>query len=124
MYAGRALAERGLFLGPAMAQALGGRYGLPHGALNALTLPPALRFNEPVVPDAVTALATALSTDDAPARVEELARLGGFTRLRDLGVPEDELGEAASEAAARPGARANPRPVSAVDIEELLRSIW
>ena len=31
-----------------MAQALGGRFGIPHGAANALTLPPALRFNEPV----------------------------------------------------------------------------
>ena len=45
---GRALALAGLGLGHAMAQALGGRYGLPHGALNAICLPPALRFNEPV----------------------------------------------------------------------------
>ena len=48
--AGEALSLAGLCLGHAMAQALGGRYGLPHGAMNALCLPPALRFNEPVVP--------------------------------------------------------------------------
>ena len=30
--AGQALAERGLFLAHAMAQAVGGRYGIPHGA--------------------------------------------------------------------------------------------
>lgn len=124
MHAGRALAERGLFLGHAMAQALGGRFGLPHGALNALTLPPALRFNEPAVPEALARLGEALSTEDPPGRIEELARLGGFERLRDLGVPEDELGEVAVEVAARPGARANPRPASAPEIEELLRSIW
>lgn len=124
MHAGRALSERGLFLGHAMAQALGGRFGLPHGALNALTLPPALRFNEPVVPAAVASLGEALSTEDPARRVEELARLGGFERLRDLGVPEDELGEVAVETAARPGARANPRPASALEIEELLRSVW
>lgn len=124
MHAGRALGERGLFLAHAMAQALGGRYGLPHGAMNAVCLAPALRFNEPVVPDAVSALATALEVEDAPARVEELAALGGFVRLRDLGVPEDELGEVAAATAARPGARANPRPATPDDVEELLRSIW
>jgi maleylacetate reductase len=123
-HAGRALGERGLFLGHALAQALGGRYGLPHGALNALTLAPALRFNEVEVPEAIALLANALETDDAPARVEELAALGGFVRLRDLGVPEEELGDVAEAVAARPGARANPRPVSAADAEALLRSIW
>ena len=107
-----------------MAQALGGRYGASHGALNALCLAPALRFNEPVVPAAIAALATAMGTADAPARVEELARLGGFERLRDLGIPEAELRAAATEVAARPAARSNPRPTTPADIEALLRSIW
>jgi maleylacetate reductase len=123
-HAGRALGERGLFLGHALAQALGGHYGLPHGAMNALCLPPALRFNGPAVPRAISALADALEVADAPARVEELARLGGFERLRDLGVPEEDLPSLAEEAAARPGSRANPRPVTAADAEGLLRSIW
>jgi maleylacetate reductase len=124
MHAGRALAERGLFLAHGMAQALGGRYGAPHGALNALCLAPALRFNEPVVPEALAALAGALGVEDAPAGVEDLARLGGFERLRDLGIPEDELGAVAVEIEQRPGARSNPRPVSTEEIETLLRSIW
>jgi len=124
MHAGMALAERGLFLGHAMAQALGGRYGAPHGALNAICLAPALRFNEPVVPDAIAALATALGVRDAPARVQELARLGGFERLRSLGIPPDELAVVAAEVAQRPGARANPRPATPDEIEGLLRSIW
>nr|MBA2641587.1 iron-containing alcohol dehydrogenase [Actinomycetota bacterium] len=108
----------------AIAQALGGRYGLPHGAMNALSLPPALRFNEPAVPEAVVRLAAALGTDDAPARIEELARLGGFERLRDFGVPEDDLPALAEEVAVRPGARANPRPAPASAVEDLLRAIW
>jgi maleylacetate reductase len=124
MHAGMALAERGLFLAHAMAQALGGRYGLSHGAMNAICLAPALRFNEPAVPDAISGLARALGTDDAQATVEKLAQLGGFARLRDFGVPEDELSDLAAETAARPGARANPRPASADDIEALLRSVW
>lgn len=56
--------------------------------------------------------------------VEELARLTGFTRLRDLGVPAGELGEVAELTALRPGARANPRPAAAADIAELLRCVW
>ena len=124
MHAGMALAERGLFLAHAMAQALGGRYGAPHGALNALCLAPALRFNEALVPAAIAALASALDVDDAPSRVEDLARLGGFERLRDWGIPEDELAAVAGEVAQRPGARSNPRPASPEEIAVLLRSIW
>ena len=122
--AGEALGRSGLCLGHAMAQALGGRYGLPHGAMNALCLPPALRFNEPVVPEAVEAFGKAIGTDDPPMRVIELARLGGFERLREYGVPEDELDEVAEATAVRAGARANPRPASPADIAELLRSIY
>ena len=124
MHAGIALAARGLFLAHAMAQALGGRYGASHGGLNALCLAPALRFNEPVVPDAIATLASSLMVTDAPTRVEGLARLGGFERLRDLGIPDMELGDVAHQVAERPGARSNPRPASAAQIEALLRSIW
>lgn len=124
MHAGRALAERGLFLAHAMAQALGGRYGLSHGAMNAICLAPALRFNASAVPDAIVSFGKSLGTDDPATMVEELARLGGFERLRDFAVPESELPELAVETAARPGAQANPRPATADDIEELLRSVW
>jgi maleylacetate reductase len=119
-----ALAAGGLALGHALAQACGGRYGLPHGALNAVCLPAALRYNAPVVPDAIARLAEALEAYDAPARVEELARLGGYTSLRDLGIPPDDLDEVGALAAVRAGARANPRPVTPEDAAELLRSVW
>jgi maleylacetate reductase len=124
MLAGQALAASFMGLGHAMAQALGGRYGLSHGALNAISLPPALRFNQPVAGKAIDRFGRALGAEDAVARVEELARLGGFERLRELGVPEEELGEVASDTAARPAAKANPRPASPAEIEELLRSVW
>ena len=107
-----------------MAQALGGRYGLPHGALNAICLPPALRFNEPVAHEAITRLGAAMSTDDPIGHSEELARLGGFERLRDLGVPADELDEVAEATEQRAGAKANPRPATAAEIAELLHSVY
>lgn len=121
---GEALALAGLGLGHALAQALGGRYGLPHGTMNALCLPPALRFNEPLAPDAVARFAAALGTDDAAARVEELAAPGRFGRLRDLGVPEAELDEVAAAAASRKGNEDNPRPATPAEIAALLRSIF
>jgi maleylacetate reductase len=114
--AGEALATHGLYLGHAMAQAIGGAYGLPHGALNAICLPAAMRFNAHVAPLALVVVPVETA--------EELALLAGFTRLRDLGVPEDDLPALAAATAVRPGARANPRPASPADIEELLRSVW
>ena len=122
--AGEALGRSGLCLGHAMAQALGGRYGLAHGAMNALCLPPALRFNEPVAAEAITHFGKAMGTDDPVGKVEQLAQLGGFERLRDFGVPENELDEVAEATAARAGAKANPRPASPAEIAELLRSIY
>jgi alcohol dehydrogenase class IV len=92
--------------------------------MNALALPAALRYNTAVVPDAVARFGEALGTDDPVRRVEELAALGGFGRLRDFGVPENELGAVAEAAVGRAGAKANPRTPTSAEAEELLRSIW
>jgi len=115
--AGEALGRSGLALGHALAQGIGGRYGLPHGALNAICLPPALRFNAEFVP-------AALLGGRAADRAEELALLAGFTTLGALGVPHEDLFELAAAIARRPGALANPRPASQADVLELLRSIY
>ena len=123
-HAGAALGFAGLGLGHAMAQALGGRYGLPHGAMNAICLPPALRFNEPVAGEALARFGDAIGRTILREGVRELARLGGFERLRDFGVPEGDLAELSEATAARGGAKANPRPASPREIEELFREVW
>jgi maleylacetate reductase len=115
--AGEALGRSGLALGHAMAQVIGGRYGLPHGALNAICLPPALRFNAEFVP-------VVLLDGRAAERAQELARLAGFITLSALGVPEEELPELAAAIAKRPGSMANPRPAAPNDVLELLRSVY
>ena len=92
-----------------MAQALGGTYGLPHGAMNALCLPPALEFNSRFVPAEVARFGEAVGAD-AVERSRELALLGGFDRLRDFGVPEQDLAQVAEAAAQRGGNLANPHP--------------
>jgi maleylacetate reductase len=122
--AGHALALAGLGVGHALAQAVGGRYGLPHGALNAICLPAALRFNQSVAGEQIARFGDALGANDPASRVQELARLGGFERLRDLGVPEEDISALAESAAQRGGAKANPRPVTPGDCEEMLRSVW
>jgi maleylacetate reductase len=122
-HAGAALGVSFMGLAHAIAQALGGRYGLPHGAMNALVLAPTLRFNEPVAGEALERLGEALG-GDAAAEAERLARLGGFRRLRDFDVPEDELPEVAAAAVDRPAARANPRTASVADIDQILRSVY
>ena len=116
--AGEALGRSGLAVGHALAQTVGGAYGLPHGALNAICLPPALRFNAEFVPPE-------LLGGRAAERADELKELAGFSTLSALGVPEGDLPALAETVAQRPGARANPRPVSAGDALALLReSFW
>jgi alcohol dehydrogenase class IV len=107
----------GLALAHALAQVIGGRYGIAHGALNAVCLAPALRFNDEFVPEE-------LLDGRAADRAEELARLAGFTSLRELEVPEGDLSMLAEETANAAGARANPRPVTPAEVLELLRSVY
>jgi maleylacetate reductase len=123
-HGGAALGGSMLALAHAMAQAVGGRYGLPHGTLNGICLPAALRFNARYAPEAVRRFGEAVGGADPAARVEELARLGGATRLRDLGVPEDDLSAVAEATAQRAGNQANPHPATPAEIERLLRSVW
>lgn len=124
-HGGAALAGSMLGLAHAMAQAIGGRYGLPHGTLNGICLPPVLRFNTPFAPEAVTRFGEAVGDrGDPAARVEALAALAGPTRLRELGVSEGDLPELAASAAERGGNLANPKPASPGEIDVLLRSIY
>jgi alcohol dehydrogenase class IV len=124
-HGGAALAGSMLALAHAMAQAIGGRYGLPHGTLNGICLPPALRFNAAFAPDAVARFGEAIGEPEEPAaRVETLAALAGPTRLRELGVPEDDLAGLAADAAGRGGNLANPKPASPDEIEMLLRDVY
>jgi maleylacetate reductase len=122
-HAGHALALAGLALAHAMAQALGGRYGAAHGAMNALCLPPALGYNRRFVPAALARFGEAIGADPVDG-TRELALLGGFVRLRDHRIPREELGEVAAAAAQRAGNQQNPHPASPEEIEELLVAIW
>ena len=123
MHAGAAL-RAGMGLGHAMAQALGGRYGLAHGTMNAVCLPPALRYNREVAAAEIARFGEAMGGGEPVARVSELAALAGSSRLRDYEVPREDLPELSAAIAERPPAKANPRPAPPEAVRELLEEIW
>jgi alcohol dehydrogenase class IV len=111
-------------LGHAMAQALGGRYGLAHGTMNAVCLPPALRYNRDVAAAGIARFGEAMGHGDAISRVNELGALAGPSRLRDYDVPREDLQTLSDAIAERAPAKANPRPAPPEAIRELLEEIW
>jgi maleylacetate reductase len=122
-HGGHALGLAGLALAHAMAQALGGSYGLPHGAMNALTLPPALEFNRLNVPDLVRRFGDAVGGDPVDL-TRDLALRGGFKNLRQFDVRKQELPKVAEMAAGRAGNQNNPSPATSDEILVILQRIW
>jgi 4-hydroxybutyrate dehydrogenase len=98
---------------------------LHHGTLNAIFLPPVLRFNRPSIGDKWERLGTAMGltpgADIADAVAALNARLGLPATLRDMGVPEQVL-PAMAEAATRDHCNpTNPRAASTDDYLAMLR---
>ena len=127
--AGTAFGVAGAGLHHKICHVLGGRYGLPHAQTHAIVLPYVLAFNLPGAPDAAARISQAL--DDAgldPANpataVQALAaRLGLPAGLRDIGLREDQIGEAAG--LIEPAVPAdNPVPAGAAELRTLLHAAW
>ena len=123
MHAGAAL-RAGMGLGHAMAQALGGRYALAHGTMNAVCLPPALRYNREVAAAEIARLGEAMGYENAIGRVSELGALAGPTRLRDYDVPREDLEPLSEATAERAPAKHNPRPAPPEAVLTLFEEIW
>jgi alcohol dehydrogenase class IV len=119
-----AFASAGSGLHHKICHVLGGAYNLPHAQTHATVLPYVLAFNGPAAPDAERRIATAFGSNRAIDGLEDLRReLGAPRALRDYGFAEDAIPEAAEAIlpAVPPG---NPRPVTAADLERLLRAAW
>ena len=120
----RAFASAGSGLHHKICHVLGGMFNLPHAQTHAVVLPHVLAFNAPYADDARRMIAAAFDADDAVAGLQQLrAELDAPRALRDLGMPEDGIPAAADAvlAAVPPG---NPRPVTVVNITELLHAAW
>ncbi|MEM7443449.1 MAG: iron-containing alcohol dehydrogenase, partial [Pseudomonadota bacterium] len=104
-----------------------GAWGHHHGELNAILLPPILRFNRALIPDKFARMnaAIGLSPDAELADwVENLVEtLGLPRRLADLGLTVGQVDEAAERAVSEHLNRTNPRPLNADEFRTLLHSV-
>ncbi|WP_257551894.1 maleylacetate reductase [Sphingopyxis sp. DBS4] len=107
-----------------LAHVLGGSFDLPHAELHTVLIPHVLAFNASSIPDIDRRIRMALGCDAEPGGFlfDQIAALGGPTRLKDIGMPEEGIARAVVQATANP--YANPRTPDAIAIEALLRRAW
>jgi len=108
---------------------------VPHGVANAIVLPHAMRFNLEVSAAQLAPLTRAFGIDDGTSDLvaaeaaidavsELLAQLDLPRRLRDVDVDQHDIPRLADLALQSRAVQNNPRPVTAEDIEDLLRAMW
>jgi alcohol dehydrogenase class IV len=133
--AGMAFSNVGVAAVHALEYPVGGATHCSHGAGNGLLLPFVMRFNMParrrefatiarLLGEDVTGLEEQAAAERAVTAVERLkADIGIPQRLRDLGVKEEQLRPFAEKAfGIKRILRVNPRPVTADDLEAILRA--
>ena len=138
MLAGMAFANSPVAAVHALAYPIGGMFHIPHGLSNALILTQVMRFNAPVchaeyaalAPHAFPEIDTSRSGQAVAAefieRLGELSRrLGLETRLRDVGIGEDDLPVMARAAMKQTRLLVNnPRDVGEADALAIYRAAW
>jgi alcohol dehydrogenase class IV len=121
--------QKGLGAVHALSHALGGlrEPSLHHGTLNAILLPPVLRFNAGHVGDKMKRLNAAMDLPgdaDLAAEIEALNhRLKIPKGLRTLGVPPDKLQWVIERALEDHSHATNPRPATREDYGRLLAEV-
>ncbi|MGV1767740.1 iron-containing alcohol dehydrogenase [Agrobacterium rhizogenes] len=137
MLAGQAFANSPVAAVHALAYPIGARYHVPHGLSNSLVLPHVLRFNATVCGGAYAELAPCLFPHLEPAsQIERLShfieglatlpvRLNLPTRLRDVGIPGDDLPLLAANAMEQTRLLVNnPRTMSQSDATRIYEAAW
>jgi alcohol dehydrogenase class IV len=121
--AGTCLGTVGMALHHKVCHVLGGTFGLPHAETHAVVLPHVVAYNGPAAPEAMARITQALPGADAASALFDFAgRLGAPRALRDLGMPESGI-EQAAELIVR-DAYWNPRPVDRTAVRGFLTRAW
>lgn len=121
--AGLSLASVGMGLHHKICHVLGGAYDLDHARTHTIVLPHALHYNRHAAPEALSVVAAGLGEQDAPSALYQLARsVNAPLALRDIGLRENQLDEAAKLATG--SAYANPAPVTQEGVRALLENAF
>lgn len=108
----------------ALRHQIGGLSGVPHGEASTIVLPHVMRWNGAAAEPILDRIATDLGLGNAAGLIDRVAtrttELGLPTRLRDVGVSEDQLDSIAEHAAAEGSARSNIRPADAAGLRQVL----
>jgi len=120
---GICLGAVGMALHHKLCHTLGGSFNLPHAETHTVILPHAVAYNAPASPDAMTRIAAALGVPDAALGLHDLARkLAAPASLREIGMPESGIDQAADLAVKNP--YWNPRGIEREAIRELIARAW
>lgn len=119
-----AFASAGAGMHHKICHVLGGTFDLPHAPTHAVVLPYVTAYNSVAAADSAAAIAAAFGGEDAAGAIRALAsEVGAPTSLRDVGLAESDLADAAHRAtAAIPPS--NPAPFDERAVHALLRSAW
>lgn len=120
--AGTCLATAGMALHHKLCHVLGGTFDLPHAETHAVVLPYVFAYNAPAAPTAAAFIALVLGSPGAAAVRAFAEKLGAPTSLRELGMPESGITEAADRCLAAP--YYNPRPVERKALLNLIGDAW
>lgn len=136
MMAGQSFANAPCAAVHALAYPIGGIFHVPHGLSNSLVLPHVLRFNAPAASELYAELADIIAPDargSTEARcnalisaMEDLAlRTGIETRLRQVGIQQQDLDRLAADAMLQTRLLGNnPREVGLADARAIYAAAW
>ncbi|MBX9587710.1 MAG: iron-containing alcohol dehydrogenase [Hyphomonadaceae bacterium] len=135
MLAGMAFANAPVAAVHALAYPVGARFHVAHGLSNSLVLPEVLRFNAPVARPLHAELASIIVPDQSGDAADRTAALVSYfstlatdlglpTRLRDVGIKQEHVGQLAEDAMKQTRLLVNnPREVTLRDASEIYGAV-
>lgn len=136
MYAGLAFSNSSTALVHSMSRPLGAYYGVPHGLANALLLPEVMKFNRAACADRFKPIAEAMGENIHGKSTREISYMtidtiknvfletGLPTKLREVGVDENNFENMAKDAIKSRTTLLNPRKPTLEQLVEIYKTIY